>query len=511
MALYRRVFSVLLVLTLVCISAAQGLAEYDKNNPQNLSVEHLFAQSVLLVDEDSGEVLFSRNSRVRMYPASTTKIMTLMLALESDIPLDSRVTIPAQAADVPEGSSVIPVKPGDVMTFSDLLYGFMLSSGNDGANAIAVLVDGSIKAFVAHMNVRAAELGCDGTHFVNAHGYHDSEHYTTARDLATMAREAMRNETFRKIVAAPRWTMSIQRNGSTVETEIVSRNSLLQSGEKYYYPDCTGIKTGHHSKAGWCFVGSAEREGMRLICVVLNCEQEMSKWYDAARLFEYGFTRYTRVTASRLLERVVEQRCARVEIDKSDPSDIRGGSLELNLTMEEGGDAALPVVADSETALDAATERLADGIHIEWDRPLVAPIDEGDALGTITCEVNGIPVKARLTASRSVARKPEATEAPTPVATAPVSDDKETVKAPPHSGKASGTVGAGIAIALVILLILAIIALALRLRQARLRRERRRRRKRSGGAPRRRSNGTRREPSACAGSPGRRSALGVRR
>ena len=194
----------------------------------------LNAQSALLVDELTGEVLFSKNSRVRMYPASTTKIMTLLLALESDIPLDSQVTIPQEAADIPEGSSVIPVKPGDETSFRDLLCGFMLSSGNDGANAVAVLVDGSIEAFVAHMNARAAELGCEGTHYVNAHGYHDAEHYTTAQDLATIARTAMTNPAFRQIVAEPKWQMTVKRGGQTAQLDIVSRNSLLQSGEKYY-------------------------------------------------------------------------------------------------------------------------------------------------------------------------------------------------------------------------------------------------------------------------------------
>ncbi len=293
MNLYRR-FTAALVATLLLLCLipawAESPAEYDINAPQNLVAGHLFAESALLVDEDSGEVLFTKNSRVRMYPASTTKIMTLLLALESDIPLDGQVTIPPEAAQIPEGSSVIPVQPGDVMKFEDLLYGFMLSSGNDGANAIAVLVDGGIEPFVARMNARAQELGLEGTHYVNAHGYHDSEHYTTAQDLANLSRFAMQSEAFRRIVAAPKWTMSVQRGGQEVSLDIVSRNSLLQNDQKYYYPDCTGIKTGHHNKAGWCFVGSAERDGMRVICVVLNCAQENDKWYDAARLFEYGFT-----------------------------------------------------------------------------------------------------------------------------------------------------------------------------------------------------------------------------
>ena len=161
MRIVKRFLSVALALAWLCCAAqCVARAEYDMNQPQNLDPSHLYAESALLVDQDSGETLFSKDSRVRMYPASTTKIMTLLLALESDISLQAQVTIPAEAGDVPEGSSVIPVLPGDVTSFGDLLYGFMLSSGNDGANAVAVLVDGSIGAFVEHMNRRAGEIGC---------------------------------------------------------------------------------------------------------------------------------------------------------------------------------------------------------------------------------------------------------------------------------------------------------------------------------------------------------------
>ena len=370
MTIYRRFLSLLAaaVLALCLLTGALGeVADYDRNAPQDLRQEHLFCESALLVDEDSGEVLFSKNSRIRMYPASTTKIMTLLLALESDIPLDAQVTIPQEAADIPEGSSVIPVKPGDKMSFSDLLYGFMLSSGNDGANAIAVLVDGSIEAFVESMNRRATEIGCEGTHYVNAHGYHDPEHYTTAQDLALISRTAMKNDSFRRIVAAPKWTMTIERGGSEISLEIVSRNSLLQSGEKYYYPDCTGIKTGHHNKAGWCFVGSAERDGMRLICVVLNCEEEMSKWYDAARLFEYGFTRYESVTVSDLLERARNQ-YASILVEDADMDDPEGGRLLLDLAGAQGGEQTVQVVSGSDSAMEAAVRRVTGAVRVEWSR-----------------------------------------------------------------------------------------------------------------------------------------------
>ena len=472
MRLVKRFLSLALAAWLCCAAVGLAGAEYDMNQPQNLDPSHLFAASALLVDEDTGEVLFSKDSRVRMYPASTTKIMTLLLGLESGIGLETEVTIPGEAGDVPEGSSVVPVKPGDVTSFEDLLYGFMLSSGNDGANAVAVLVDGSIDAFVEHMNQRAEKIGCEGTHYVNAHGYHDAQHYTTARDLALISLEAMRNPDFRRIVAAPKWTMTVRRDGETVEQEIISRNSLLQTGEKYYYADCTGIKTGHHNKAGWCFVGSAERDGMRVICVVLKCEEEMSKWYDAARLFEYGFTRYERVTEGALIDAAWKRRYSQIQMEETDPDDSGNGVLALNLSLEDGDGATVPVVAGSETSLNAAADRL---VAVEWARDFVAPVNEGEAMGTLTCTVDGATAKGTLTAARTVAARPEPTPAiapaPTELTAAP-----ETAEPPAPS---RGRRGSGLVVFVMLAAVLSAsgIAVVASLKKARRRRARARRRR----------------------------------
>jgi len=475
MRLLKRFLPLVLAAWLCCAVCVYGRAEYDMNQPQNLEPSHLYAASALLVDQDSGEVLFAKDSRVRMYPASTTKIMTLLLALESGIGLEDQVTMPAEAGDVPEGSSVVPVQPGDVMSFADLLYGFMLSSGNDGANAVAVLVDGGIDAFVDHMNRRAGQIGCTGTHYVNAHGYHNAEHYTNAQDLALISLEAMKNPDFRRIVAAPKWTMTIQRGGKTVEQEIVSRNTLLQSGEKYYYPDCTGIKTGHHNKAGWCFVGSAEREGRRVICVVLNCAEEMSKWYDAARLFEYGFTRYTPVTLGSLLERC-RDRFATARVENAREDDPQGGVLALELSDVTGGDQVVQLVSGSDLSLSAALDRVAAGVQVNLSGPLEAPVVQGDEVGTLTMNLEGFgPVTATLKAARSVEAQPEAapeiTEKPTEVAIGPEATVTDEPPAPHR--------GSGLTLFVVLALVLSVSAVAVvfGLRRAEKRRERARRRR----------------------------------
>ena len=479
MAFHRRILAAVTVafLALILVTArAESPTDYDMSKPENLQPEHLYAESALLVDGTTGEVLFSKNSKVRMYPASTTKIMTLLLGLESGIGLDDQVTIPREAADIAQGSSVVPVLPGDVMRFGDLLYGFMLSSGNDGANAVAVLTDGSIDEFVTHMNARAAQLGMEGTHYANAHGYHDAEHYTTAQDLAILSREAMLNEDFRKIVATPTWTVSLRRDGQPTTIDIVSRNSLLQKDLKYYYPECTGIKTGHHNKAGWCFVGSAERDGMSVICVVLKCVQENDKWYDAARLFEYGVTRYERVSASSLIERAWPE-LENVKIANADPGDAGGGSLLLNLGAIQGGEATLAVVRDSDASLQGAVGEIAAGIQVEYTRGLEAPVAEGEVMGTLTCALpDGSVATATLTASRSVAEKAAPPSQPTQAPAATVSDGAATEQG---KGEAVGRPNAGnktaliVIVALVGLLACCVLALIVRNRSRRRRRRRR--------------------------------------
>ncbi len=180
---------------------------YDPENPKALRDRDLQGTACVLMDRSSGRVLYDKNAESKRYPASTTKIMTLLLALEYGH-LNETVTIPQEALEVPSDSSRTPVKPGEEMPFIDLLYGMMMKSGNDAANSVAVIVAGSVPAFVEKMNQRAAELGCTGTHFMNPHGYHDEEHYSTAKDLALIAREGMRHNTFRAIVSAMEYTMA---------------------------------------------------------------------------------------------------------------------------------------------------------------------------------------------------------------------------------------------------------------------------------------------------------------
>jgi len=261
-------------------------AYFDESKPLALQPSHLYAPAFILIDAPSGQVLMESNADTRMYPASTTKIMTLLLALEYG-ELDETITIPASASDIPVDSSRVPVYPGEQMTMRDLLYGLMIRSGNDAANAIAELCAGSVDAFMSQLNNLASELGMSNSHFVNPHGYHDADHYTTARDLAIAARKGLTDPTFCQIVTCMNYTLPATQKREALALQNIWE--LFDPASEYYIPGAAGVKSGYTSAAGFCYVGAAQRNGRTLIAVVLGEPTRSRAWIDLSRLFEYGF------------------------------------------------------------------------------------------------------------------------------------------------------------------------------------------------------------------------------
>lgn len=237
------------------------------------------AKAACVLDMHTGRVLFEANSRERLPMASTTKVMTALLAIENG-DLSAPVTCSQNAYGV-SGTSIY-LSQGETLTLEEMLLGLMLASGNDAAVAISEHIGGTTAQFVMRMNARAREIGAVNTHFANPHGLPDDQHYTTAYDLALIAREAMGNDTFRRIVSTKR--AGIPWQGRTYDRQLTNKNRLLTS-----YPGATGVKTGFTSKAGRCLVFGAQREGMELVGVVLGC----SDWFDEAeRLLDGCFERY---------------------------------------------------------------------------------------------------------------------------------------------------------------------------------------------------------------------------
>lgn len=259
---------------------------FNESAPLTLTAEDLYAKGCILLDAPSGETLFAHNENDRLFPASTTKIMTLLLAIEQG-DLERSITIPSVAADVPEDSSLVPVTAGEEMRMRDLLYGLMIRSGNDAANAVAELTCGSVEEFAARMNRRAQELGMVNTHFVNPHGYHDAEHFTTARDLAVLARQGLTNADFCQIVTCLSYVMPATANRGPLLIE--NKYEIFDPSSPYYIEGAAGVKSGYTSHAGFCYVGAAQRDGRTLIAVVLGAPTRNRAWTDLRRLFAYGF------------------------------------------------------------------------------------------------------------------------------------------------------------------------------------------------------------------------------
>lgn len=228
----------------------------------------------VVMDFESGRVLFEKNSRNIVPMASTTKIMTAIVALENSLP-DEIVTVSKRASSV--GGSTIGLKEGQKVTMQELIYGLMLQSGNDCAIAISEHIGGSVEKFIWMMNSKAFNIGAFNTNFVTPHGLDADGHFTTAYELALITRYAFSNEEFKKIVSSK----EVVLDGANGIRKFHNINKLLWS-----YNGADGVKTGYTGKAGKCLVSSASRNGKRIICVVLNSSQ---RWDDSKKLLEYGF------------------------------------------------------------------------------------------------------------------------------------------------------------------------------------------------------------------------------
>lgn len=322
------------------------------------------ATSAILIDVDSGRVLYEQNADAKMLIASTTKILTALVAIrEGD--LDAVVTVKKEAT-LTEGSSMY-LKEGEQLTLETLLYGLLLCSGNDAAVAIADAVGGSQAEFVKLMNATAQELGMEHSSFANPNGLDDEKHYSTARDMARLACAAVENETLVRIAS----TRSVTIGGRTM----TNHNKLLA-----YMDGCIGLKTGYTRAAGRTLVSCAERNGQRLVAVTL---QDGNDWADHQALYDYGFSTYPAQRAA-VLGQTVKQ------------ADVQGG---LRGTV--------PLVAAESFAWPVAASECLE-TRVELDGPLTAPVTAGTNVGQAVFTLNGTEVgRVDLLCGETVAPKLE--------------------------------------------------------------------------------------------------------
>jgi len=261
----------------------------------------LQSKAALLMEAYTGEIILAVNEHEKLYPASVTKIMTLLLALEAlergDITLKDVVTVSENASSF--GGSTLFLSPGDQVDLESLLIGIAVGSGNDASVALAEHLAGSEEAFVERMNNKAAEMGMKNTNFVNCTGLHHAEHYTTAYDVALMSREIIKYPRFFS------WS-KIWMDENFLEGKIKSGKVFLSNTNRLirYYRDCDGIKTGYTAQSGHSISATAERDGTRFIAVVLNAPSSDIRYEEARSLLDFGFTNYYTVTFANKKEKI---------------------------------------------------------------------------------------------------------------------------------------------------------------------------------------------------------------
>jgi D-alanyl-D-alanine carboxypeptidase/D-alanyl-D-alanine carboxypeptidase (penicillin-binding protein 5/6) len=325
------------------------------------------AKSAVLMNQDTGVILYAKDENTRRPMASTTKIMTALLTLEAARANNRVVTITDAMVRV-EGSSM-GLLPGNRLSLKSLAAGMLTVSGNDAANSAAVAISGSVSAFADRMNRRAKELGLKDTHFVTPSGLDNEDHYTTARDLAALAAAAMKNPDFAKIAGSRQYNIEFVSPDQT--RRFTNHNKLLSM-----YSGCTGVKTGFTKKSGRCLVSAAERNGVRLVAVTLNAPDD---WNDHEKLLDYGFSQ--------------QEACPIDDSGCSVSVPVVGGTKE-SVTVR--GSAGGSVILSKQQA--AGLKRV-----VSMPKFLYAPVEAGRCVGTVRYTLEKkVLAETRLVAGESV-------------------------------------------------------------------------------------------------------------
>ncbi len=385
----KKIFSLLLAFVLVfqLVPTTPVLAAASDDD----EVPTINAASAILVDQKTGRVLYEKNADEKHYPASMTKVLTALLSIEYIKP-DEVITVGTEINYVPWDSSLAGLEVGESISGKNLIRGLIIPSGNEAANTVAYEVvkrktgDTTISypeaevQFAEIMNERAKSLGCTNTNFVTPSGYHDPNHYTTARDMALIATEAMKNDVIREVAGEISYSgMSVEENVTPdmklVEHNWYTHNQIINPTNPYYYKYATGLKTGFTDEAGECLVGTASYDGMDLL-VVLFDSKDPGRWLDAKNLFNYGFNTYKNV------ELQVEESIIQ-DVALDDP--VKGTSDTLSILANESVTVLLTEEEEEQVIHNITFNPifLADTYTETGSPKLRAPIVAGEEVGTI--------------------------------------------------------------------------------------------------------------------------------
>ena len=354
-------------------------------------VPEIYSPCALLMDYNSGKILYEKNIDEKKYPASLTKIMTAIIVLEN-CKLDEIAEVSYNAVmSISMGYVTANLQIGEELTVEQLLYVLMVGSSNDSAIVLAEHVSGSVEEFAKLMNEKAKELGCTNTNFVNPNGAHDSDHYSTARDLALISRYAMKNEEFRKLVSTTSYKLPATNKYDREDRLFTTTNSLLivnnnSRADNYYYKYATGIKTGFTTPAGNCLIASANKGDLELITVILDGGETNTglshRYLDTKALFEYGYNNYVLRKIAATGETIQTANIKNATRDTKTLDIIIENDLYVLDKQENKNSSILPDVSLKDE--------------------LKAPIKKGEIVGKVKYTVQGIDYEENLLANNDV-------------------------------------------------------------------------------------------------------------
>lgn len=352
---------------------------------------NIHSPSAILIDASTGKILYEKNANEKMYPASTTKVLTAILALENCELSDTTIVSYNAVMSIPNGYSHANLQVGEELTIEQLLNILLIYSANDAAVVLAEHVGGSVESFCTMLNTKALELGCTNTNFVNPNGIHNENHYSTAYDLALMGKYAMKNETFRSIVYKTFYALPSTNKYASNDRVFKTTNELLKEDTSsrptnYYYKNAIGIKTGYTTPAKNCIIAGAARDNLEFIAVILGAEQNSVgisyRYTDCKTLFDFAFDNYT-VLKLKDKGSVLKQ------------IQIPNGTLEtkdLDLILDD----SITVLVESKDM----NKLMLPEITLSPD--LKAPIKKDDIVGTITYVVDETTYSTNLLAGNNV-------------------------------------------------------------------------------------------------------------
>lgn len=375
----NKIYKITMIIMLLIVFLTYNTKVYADDE---LSVN---AKAALIVETNTGKIIYEKDIYEQNYPASVTKILTAILTLEN-CDLDDVVTVSQSAiSHIPTGYVIAPLYVGEQIAIKDLLYALMLKSANDAAYVLAEHVGGSVDGFSEMMNKKAEELGCKNTHFVNPNGIHNQNHYTTAYDMYLISNYAMKNETFKKIVSTYEYTLLPTNKHPLKDRIMKNTNNFVNPKNVYYNKIINGIKTGTTKQAGNCLITDSSENGLEFITVVLGAQTANSKFSETKKMINFAYDNY-KLTEVHKKGDIIQN----IEVKKATKK-----TKDLNLVISDD----ITAMANKKIKVDEIEPEI---VLID---DIKAPIEQGQELGIIKYNVDGLEYKAKLLAETEVELK----------------------------------------------------------------------------------------------------------